>query len=201
MSIQWYKVCEVIGIFDKYTVYWAFGKDCTGLKVSTILAPLYRGGNWLQVNSFGKLCAGCSQQCCWKVYASALCMWVWFSHEVVSDSCDPMDYSPWGSSVHAISQTRILEWVAIFFSRGSLSPAQRSNLIILHCRWILYVWATREADTLYQEFHNRKSNTEVLRTLVAHCEAFSESCVTSCKPFWPYWWCIDAFLTPRNGAI
>ena len=33
--------------------------------------------------------------------------------------CDPMDYSPPGSSVHGILQTRILEWVALPFSRGS----------------------------------------------------------------------------------
>ena len=33
--------------------------------------------------------------------------------------CDPMDCSPPGSSVHWISQARILEWVAISFSRGS----------------------------------------------------------------------------------
>ena len=32
--------------------------------------------------------------------------------------CDPMDRSPPGSSVHSYSQ-RILEWVAISFSRGS----------------------------------------------------------------------------------
>ena len=32
---------------------------------------------------------------------------------------DPMDSSPPGSSVHGISQTRKLEWVAISFSRGS----------------------------------------------------------------------------------
>ena len=31
--------------------------------------------------------------------------------------CDPMDCSPPGSSVHGILQTRILEWVAISFSR------------------------------------------------------------------------------------
>ena len=31
--------------------------------------------------------------------------------------CDPMDYSPPGSSVHRISQARILEWVAISSSR------------------------------------------------------------------------------------
>ena len=31
----------------------------------------------------------------------------------------PMDYHPPGSSVHGVSQARILEWVAISFSRGS----------------------------------------------------------------------------------
>ena len=33
--------------------------------------------------------------------------------------CDPMNYSPAGSSVHGISQARILQWVAISISRGS----------------------------------------------------------------------------------
>ena len=33
--------------------------------------------------------------------------------------CDPMDCSLPGSSVHGILQVRILEWVAISFSRGS----------------------------------------------------------------------------------
>ena len=33
--------------------------------------------------------------------------------------CNPKDYSPPGSSVHGVSQARILEWVTIFFSRES----------------------------------------------------------------------------------
>ena len=33
--------------------------------------------------------------------------------------CEPMDRSPPGSSVHGILQARIVEWVAISFSRGS----------------------------------------------------------------------------------
>ena len=41
----------------------------------------------------------------------------------VTQSClnlyDPMDCSPPGSSVHGIFQARILEWVAMSFSRGS----------------------------------------------------------------------------------
>ena len=36
--------------------------------------------------------------------------------------CDPLDYSPPGSSVHGILQARILEWVAISFSKGSSWP-------------------------------------------------------------------------------
>ena len=36
--------------------------------------------------------------------------------------CDPMDCSPPDSSVHSILQARILEWVAISFSRGFSQP-------------------------------------------------------------------------------
>ena len=39
------------------------------------------------------------------------------------DSWDPMDCSPPGSSVHGLSQTRILEWVTISFSRESAQPS------------------------------------------------------------------------------
>ena len=39
---------------------------------------------------------------------------------------DPMDYSLPGSSVHEISQARILEWVAIFSYRGSSWPRDRN---------------------------------------------------------------------------
>ena len=53
---------------------------------------------------------------------------------------NPMDCSPPGSSVHGIFQARILEWVAISFSRGSSQIRARKGL--LHCRQILYHWAT-----------------------------------------------------------
>ena len=39
-----------------------------------------------------------------------------------STLCDPMDCSPPGSSVHGVSQARILEWIGISFSRGSSKP-------------------------------------------------------------------------------
>ena len=40
----------------------------------------------------------------------------------VASLCDPMDWSPPGSSVHGILQPRILEWVAVSYSQGSSRP-------------------------------------------------------------------------------
>ena len=39
--------------------------------------------------------------------------------------CNPMDHNLPGSSVHGVFQARVLEWVAIFFSRGSSPPRDR----------------------------------------------------------------------------
>ena len=42
--------------------------------------------------------------------------------------CDPMDCSPPGSSLCGILQVRILEWVAIPFSRGSSQPRDQTSV-------------------------------------------------------------------------
>ena len=42
--------------------------------------------------------------------------------------CDPLDCSPPGSSVSGILQARILEWVAISFSRGSSQPRDQTHV-------------------------------------------------------------------------
>ena len=49
--------------------------------------------------------------------------------------CDPMDYSLPGSSVRGILQARILEWVAISFTRGSSQPRDgtRVSRIVGRC--------------------------------------------------------------------
>ena len=46
--------------------------------------------------------------------------------------CDSMNYSPPGSSVHGIFQTRILEWVSISFSRGSCWPRDQTHVPHTH---------------------------------------------------------------------
>ena len=52
--------------------------------------------------------------------------------------CDPTDYSLPGSSVHRISQARILERVAISFSRGSSWPRDPTRISWASCigRWV-----------------------------------------------------------------
>ena len=52
--------------------------------------------------------------------------------------CDPMDCGLPGSSVHGILQARMLEPVAVFFSREGIFLTQESNLNLLHCKQILY---------------------------------------------------------------
>ena len=59
-----------------------------------------------------------------------------FSHQVMSDSLWPHELQPASSSVHRISQARILEWVAISFSRQSSQPRDRTPHL-LHYRQLL----------------------------------------------------------------
>ena len=68
----------------------------------------------------------------------------------------PLDCSPPGSSVHGISQAGILQWIAISFSRGS---SWLRDWMHISCtgRWILYHWATREAQNPILELG--KANT------------------------------------------
>ena len=59
-----------------------------------------------------------------------------FSHSVVSNSFASTDCSLRGPSVHGILQARILEWIAISFSRGSSGPRDRTHVSCIG-RWIL----------------------------------------------------------------
>ena len=63
--------------------------------------------------------------------------------------CNSMDCSPPGSSVHGILQARIREWVAIYDSKGSSPPRDRTHASCVSsiCKWIIYHWATKEALT------------------------------------------------------
>ena len=49
--------------------------------------------------------------------------------------CNPMDYSPPGSSVHGIVQASILEWVVISSSRGSSQPKHQTHISYIYLHW------------------------------------------------------------------
>ena len=72
---------------------WLPGKSCTGNQAL--------GNKQMPQTLFSTLC-------CWCLVAQP-CLTL----------CDPMDCSLPGSSAHGISQARVLEWVALSFSRGS----------------------------------------------------------------------------------
>ena len=67
--------------------------------------------------------------------------------------CDPMDCSPSNSSVHGILQARILEWVAISFSRKSSCPRDQTWVSWIAGRFFTS-WATRQDLTACEEHGN-----------------------------------------------
>ena len=78
-------------------------------------------------------------------YCKILCLYSLYS--LITQSCltlcNPMDYRLSGSSFHGILQARILEWVAISFSRGSSQPRDRTPVSRIAGRRFT-MWATRE---------------------------------------------------------
>ena len=64
----------------------------------------------------------------------------------------PMDYSLLGSSVHGISQARVLEGIVISFSRGSSWLRDQTCVSCLSCigTWIFYHWSTWEAHMIHK---------------------------------------------------
>ena len=77
----------------------------------------------------------------------------------MSNSVQSLDCSPSGSSVLGILQARILEWVAISFSRGSSQPKNQARVSFI-ARQILCYWATN----------------------ISPCCSVTHSCPTLCNP-------------------
>ena len=58
--------------------------------------------------------------------------------------CNPMDCSPPGFSLHGILQARILEWVAISFSRVSSWPRDQTHVSCIEGEFFT-IWASRDS--------------------------------------------------------
>ena len=93
-----------------------------GVVLSSGTTVVYTAGMVLDLVKFINMCA------CVKLLQSCLTLW------------DAMGCSPHGSSVHAILQARILEWVVMPSCRGSSWPRVRTRISYVSCigRWVLY---------------------------------------------------------------
>ena len=95
-----------------------------------------------------------------------------------------MDCNTPGSSTNGIFQARILEWVAIFYSRGSSQPRYWTHTSCISCvgRCILNPWATWEAQSFptKQTFALLKFwcwiGTELIQILFRISREFQFSC-------------------------
>ena len=78
--------------------------------------------------------------------------------------CDPTDCGPPGSSVHGILQARILEWVAIPFSRGSSWP--RDGTRVSHMQGDYHLSHQGSPKVFPQRWHQWKYTPRLRNTFI-----------------------------------
>ena len=112
-----------------------------------------------------------------------------------------MDCSPPGSSVHGISQARILEWVAISFSRGSSWPRDQTHVFCI-AGGFFTIWAT---CLLLLFSHLVLSNSlwshELQYAKLPHPSPSPGACSNSCSLSW---WCyptISSSVIPFSSCL
>ena len=120
-----------------------------------------------------------------------------------------MDYSLPGSSVHGISQARILEWVAIALSRGFYWPRDQTHISCIGREiFFFYHWATKESHypIAFMKIHNHfsrasgfctkknfKVNNHVIEITTPYCPPAISSSVISFSS------CLQSF--PSSGSF
>ena len=91
--------------------------------------------------------------------------------------CDLMDGSLPGSSAHGILKARILEWVAMFSSRGSSWPRDWTQVFCISCtdRQILYQWHHLESP--YWNFIVVKIESKTSKYYLTFCNSKTNDCI------------------------
>ena len=92
--------------------------------------------------------------------------------------CDPMDCSLPASSVHEILQARILEWVAIPFSRVSSPPRGKTQVSCIAGNFFT-IWATREAPLIVLS----KINLQFQGYSTSFLETYPQNCGSLCHSY------------------
>ena len=111
--------------------------------------------------------------------------------------CDPMDCSPPGSSVHGIFQARILEWVAIYSSRGASWLRNRTHVSSLRLSYLGS--PTCWKSVLKSSFLLKRTLLALLNLQPASCSLkfqLSHSALRSLSIALPAWCCRADALIP-----
>ena len=120
-----------------------------------------------------------------------------------------MDCSLAGSSVHGILQTRVLEWVAIPFSRGSSQPSDQTQVSCIAGSFLTF-WATREARGVVQSLSSESSVAQSCPILWPHalphirlpCPSPSPGAYSNSSPLSR--WCrptISSWVVPFSSCL
>ena len=110
--------------------------------------------------------------------------------------CDPMDCSPLGSSVHWITQARILEWVVISFSRGSSPPRGRIHVFSLLRRFFTTESPGRPIVAVTLPYTTFPIPLILLKASLYHIGTALEKELRALQPLLSHWlqWCISSFI-------
>ena len=116
-----------------------------------------------------------------------------------------MNCSPPGSFVHGILQARILEWVAIRFSRGSFRPSDGTLVSHIAGRFFT-VWATRESWWNMKYSHIAKKLWSFLYMmwplLKSHLSFLSLGCLAGLvASFWIFFFSTQSKNSPRTTSV
>ena len=86
--------------------------------------------------------------------------------------CNPMNYSPPGSSVHGILQARVLEWVAMKPSFSGSSQS-RDRIWVSHIAGRFFtIWATRERQMVMSKSERVVTKEKIRLTVAVSAELF-----------------------------
>ena len=126
---------------------------------------LIQGLNWVFCIA-GRLFTIWTTREAWAPYACVcvcVCVCVWVTR-LCPILCGPKEYSSSGSSLHRIPQTRMLEWVAIPFSKASSWPRDQTRVSCTAGKFFT-IWAIREAQDgwNYPCLRDNKHRFQILR--------------------------------------
>ena len=146
-STEWLCFCFWSEMSMHFHLSWCCAQEVSDAELGTVtggrplhwwdinfrVAPLLCVWNWSPLISIvtdlrthtQTLSATLSRILCWLVICVCTCARVWA--QLCPTLCNPMDCSPPGSSVHGIFQARVLEWVAIAFSRIAIWPSNPTS--------------------------------------------------------------------------